>query len=60
LSFGKKKSPVYVKNNKPKPTIYHRPANETTEADDQQTEEVESDKLEEEQVAIAKNAPAEK
>ncbi len=59
LSFGKKKSPVYVKNNKPKPTIYHRPANETTEADDQQTDEVESDKSDDEQVVIAKNAPVE-
>jgi len=56
LKFGKKKAPVYAKNNKPKSTIYQRPANERSEVEEQKNNDVES---EEEQVAIAKNAPAE-
>jgi type IX secretion system PorP/SprF family membrane protein len=54
--FGKKKAPVLAKN-KPKPTIYQRPANEVAEADAQEEEDVKTD---DEEVVIAKNAPAPK
>lgn len=57
LKFGKKKTPVYAKNSKPKTTIYQRPANEISEVEERKNEDVES---EEEKAAIAKNnAPAE-
>ena len=55
LKFGKKKTPVYAKNTKPKPAIYQRPANEVAEADSEQEDDVQTDN---EDVVIAKNAPA--